>query len=231
MSQKVGEGLKGRAARLARAERVADRRRLALLDEERARATWGVTLGGLDLSAARLGDVRRRILVSDSASQLFAGTLQEAVDPHGRLTRAEAEEALRVANAEDVYDALPGGWQGRLDERGRGLSGGQRQRVVLARALAQDADILVMVEPTSAVDAHTEARIAERVAALRRGRTTVVTTVSPLWLHHADRIVLVEGDRAIAEGTHEDLLLDSPAYRRVVTRAMDVDEEEVGSRG
>ena len=108
-----------------------------------------------------------------------------------------------------------------LDERGRGLSGGQRQRVVLARALAADAPVLVLVEPTSAVDAHTEARIAERVAAVRRGRTTVVTTVSPLWLHHADRVVLVEDDRAIAEGTHEELLLDSPAYRRVVTRAMD----------
>jgi ABC-type multidrug transport system fused ATPase/permease subunit len=59
----------------------------------------------------------------------------------------------------------------------------------------------------------------------------VVTTVSPLWLHHADRIVLVQRNEAIAEGTHEDLLLDSPEYRRVVTRAMDVDSEEVGSRG
>jgi ABC-type multidrug transport system fused ATPase/permease subunit len=234
VSQDIGEGLKGRAARRAREQRAIDRARLAELDEERARAAWGVTLGGVDLAAARLADVRRRILVSDATSQLFAGTLQDAVDPHARLTREEAEEALRVANAEDVYDALPGGWQGRIDERGRGLSGGQRQRVVLARALAQDADVLVLVEPTSAVDAHTEARIAERVADVRRGRTTVVTTVSPLWLHHADRVVLVQHDRAIAEGTHEDLLLDSPDYRRVVTRAMDANaetREEVDDRG
>ena len=83
---------------------------------------------------ARLDDVRRQVLVSDTASGLFAGTLQDAIDPHGRLTREQAEEALRVASAEDVYDALPEGWQGQLDERGRGLSGGQRQRVVLARA-------------------------------------------------------------------------------------------------
>ena len=112
------------------------------------------------------------MLVSDTGSQLFAGTLQDAIDPHGRLTREQAEAALRVANAEDVYDALPEGWQGQLDERGRGLSGGQRQRVVLARALAADAPILVLVEPTSAVDAHTEARIAERVrrAAAADGR-------------------------------------------------------------
>ena len=229
ISQDIGEGVKGRAARRARAEREAERARIAARDEERARQRWGVTLGGVDLSEARLTDVRGRILVSDSGSQLFAGTLQDAVDPHGRLDRHQAEDALRVANAEDVYDALPGGWQGQLDERGRGLSGGQRQRVVLARAIAAEAPVLVLVEPTSAVDAHTEARIAERVADVRRGRTTVVTTVSPLWLHHADRIVLVQDNQAIAEGTHEDLLLDSPDYRRVVTRAMDFDGQPVES--
>jgi ABC-type multidrug transport system fused ATPase/permease subunit len=229
VSQELEEGIKGRAARRARAERLAERARLAALDEELASREWGVKLGGVDLGAAALDDVRRKILASDTGSQLFAGTLQDAIDPHGRLTRAEAEEAVRVANAEDVYDALPGGWQGVLDERGRGLSGGQRQRVVLARALAADAPILVLVEPTSAVDAHTEARIAARVAAVRRARTTVVSTVSPLWLHHADRVVLFEGGRVTEEGTHEDLLRDSPAYRRVVARAMDAPVEEVSS--
>jgi ABC-type multidrug transport system fused ATPase/permease subunit len=227
VSQQLGEGLKGRAARRARAQRLAERARLAALDEELANREWGVRLGDVDLGAASLHDVRRQILVSDTGSQLFAGTLQDAIDPHGRLTREQAELALRVANAEDVYDALPGGWQGELDERGRGLSGGQRQRVVLARALAVEAPVLVLVEPTSAVDAHTEARIAERVADVRRGRTTVVSTVSPLWLHHADRVVLLEDGRAIVEGNHEDLLRDSPAYRRVVARSMDAPVEEV----
>jgi ABC-type multidrug transport system fused ATPase/permease subunit len=231
VSQVLDEGLKGRAARKARAQRLAERARLTAMDEELASREWGVRLGGVDLGAASLDDVRRQILVSDTGSQLFAGTLQDAIDPHGRLSREQAEHALRVANAEDVYDALPGGWQGLLDERGRGLSGGQRQRVVLARALAADAPILVLVEPTSAVDAHTEARIAERVAAVRRGRTTVVTTVSPLWLHHADRVVLFEGGRATVDGTHDDLLRDSPAYRRVVGRSMDAAVEEVAGHG
>jgi ABC-type multidrug transport system fused ATPase/permease subunit len=229
VSQVLDERLKGRAARKARAQRLAERERLTALDEELASRELGVRLGGIDLGEAALDDVRRHVLVSDTGSQLFAGTLQDAIDPHGRLTREQAEHALRVANAEDVYDALPGGWQGLLDERGRGLSGGQRQRVVLARALAADAPILVLVEPTSAVDAHTEARIAERVAAVRRGRTTVVTTVSPLWLHHADRVVLFEGGRATVDGTHDDLLRESAAYRRVVGRSMDAPVEEVAS--
>ncbi|MCW2738183.1 ABC transporter ATP-binding protein, partial [Nocardioides sp.] len=224
-----GEALKGRAARLARADRERRRARIAARDEEAATREWGVRLGGVDLSAARLDDVRRQVLVSDTGSSLFAGTLQDAIDPHGRLTREQAETALRVANAEDVYDALPEGWQGQLDERGRGLSGGQRQRVVLARAIAVDAPILVLVEPTSAVDAHTEARIAERVSELRRGRTTVVCTVSPLWLHHADRVVLLKDGQVVAEGEHAHLLEHDPAYRDVVVRSLDDVDEEVPS--
>ncbi len=224
-----GEVLKGRAARRARADRERRRARIAARDEEAATRDWGVRLGGVDLSAARLDDVRRQVLVSDTGSSLFAGTLQDAIDPHGRLTREQAETALRVANAEDVYDALPEGWQGQLDERGRGLSGGQRQRVVLARALAADAPILVLVEPTSAVDAHTEARIAERVSELRRGRTTVVCTVSPLWLHHADRVVLLRDGQVVAEGEHSHLLEHDPAYRDVVVRSLDDIDQEVPS--
>ena len=226
VSEELEEGLKGRAARLARSERARRRAEIAARDAERSRGPWGVRLGDVDLADASLADVRSTILVSDTGSQLFAGTLQDAVDPHRRLTRGQAEEALLAANAEDVYDALPGGWQGELDERGRGLSGGQRQRVVLARALATAAPILVLVEPTSAVDAHTEARIAERVARLRSGRTTVVCTLSPLWLHHADRVVVLADDRVVADGHHDDLLAHDPTYRAVVARVM---SEEVAT--
>jgi ABC-type multidrug transport system fused ATPase/permease subunit len=224
-TEPVGEALdepvKGRAERRARAERARRRAEIAARDAERSRGPWRVRFGSVDLADAALADVRATILVSDTGSQLFAGTLQDAVDPHRRLQRWQAEEALRAANAEDVYDALPGGWQGVLDERGRGLSGGQRQRVVLARALAAQAPVLVLVEPTSAVDAHTEARIAERVSAMRSGRTTLVCTVSPLWLHHADRVVLLAGGRVVADGRHDELLADDPAYRSVVARNLD----------
>ena len=207
----------GRAARAQRRER---RELMATRDAARAARPWGVAYAGVDLGRVPLDELRRTILVSDTNSRLFAGTLQDAVDPHHTLTREQAEEALRTAAAEDVYDALPGGWAGELDERGRGLSGGQRQRVVLARALAAEPRVLVLVEPTSAVDAHTEARIAERLSEHRRGRTTVVTTVSPLWLHHADHVVLLSGGRVVAEGRHEELLSNQPAYRDVVVRTM-----------
>lgn len=175
----------------------------------------GVDYGRLDLDA-----LRERVLVADTAAMLFAGTLQEAVDPWGTHTRVEAERALGTACAEDVFAALPGGWQGRLDEKGRGLSGGQRQRVVLARALLADPEVLVLVEPTSAVDAHTEARIAGRLVEHRRGRTTMVASASPLLLHHADVAVLLVDGVEVARGTHEELLA-LPAYRAVVARGME----------
>lgn len=214
----AGEDLTGRAARRARFAAAVQRRDLLARDAARAAGPWNVRVGGVDLAEAAIDDVRSTILVSDTGSHVFGGTLQQAIDPHGRLTRQDAERALVAADAEDVYDIVPGGWQGVLDERGRGLSGGQRQRLVLARALAADASTLVLVEPTSAVDAHTEARIAERLPGARRGRTTVVMTASPLLLHHADEVLLLHDGVVREVGTHADLVAASPAYRAVVLR-------------
>ena len=215
--------LTGRAARRARAEIETRRAHAAAADAELAAGDWGVTADGVDYSRLPLASLRRTVVVSDTASQLFAGTLQQAVDPWGTHTREQAETALQTAAAEDVRDGLPGGWQGRVDELGRGLSGGQRQRVVLARALVLDPEVLVLVEPTSAVDAHTEARIAERLVGYRRGRTTVVMTGSPLLLHYADEVALLVDGREVARGTHAELLAN-PAYRDVVGRGMEADE-------
>ncbi|WP_097188140.1 ABC transporter transmembrane domain-containing protein [Ornithinimicrobium cerasi] len=223
LSAEEDDEVSGRAARRARRERELARARLAARDEERASRPWGVRLGGVDLADVSLEAVRRTVLVSDTGAHVFAGTLQDAVDPHHRLTREQAESALHAAAAEDVFDIVPGGWQGVLDERGRGLSGGQRQRLVLTRALAADAPVLVLVEPTSAVDAHTEARIAERLPEHRQGRTTVVMTASPLLLHHADEVVLLEDGRVVAVGTHDELVATHEGYRRTVLRGGDTD--------
>jgi ABC-type multidrug transport system fused ATPase/permease subunit len=229
VSLEVAEGLKGRAARRARKQQRIERAELAERDRQLAGQKWGVSLGTVDLADVPIDQVRQRIVVSDTASQVFAGTLQSAIDPHGRLSLDEAETVLRVAAAEDVFTGSHGGWQGRIDERGRGLSGGQRQRVVLARVLGLDPQILILVEPTSAVDAHTEALIAERLVAHRRGKTTIVTTVSPLLLHHADRVAFLFNNRIAAYGTHEELLRTNPDYRRTVARALD--EPAEGSDG
>ncbi len=215
--------LTGRAARLARAEREARRAAAAARDAVEGAREWGVTADGVDYSRLPLASLRRTVVVSDTASQLFAGTLQQALDPWGTHSRAQAEAVLHAAAAEDVYAGLPGGWEGTIDELGRGLSGGQRQRIVLARALLLDPEVLVLVEPTSAVDAHTEATIAERLVEHRRGRTSVVMTASPLLLHRADEVSLLVDGREVARGTHTELLADE-RYRAVVGRGMEEDE-------
>lgn len=220
----VDEELTGRALKASRRERLAARARRAQADAEVAARPWGVTADGVDYADLDMTELRRVVVVSHTGADLFAGTLQTAVDPWGTHTREQAEVALIVASAEDIYDALPGGWQGRIDEKGRGLSGGQRQRLVLARALVLDPEVLILVEPTSAVDAHTEARIAERLAEHRRGRTTVVVTASPLMLRHCDEIAVLAGGREVARGCHEQLRTH-PGYHRVIARGMEDDDE------
>ncbi|MGZ6804909.1 MAG: ATP-binding cassette domain-containing protein, partial [Nocardioidaceae bacterium] len=177
---------------------------------------WGeVPLSGLPRSV-----VRRRVVVSDTGSTLFSGPLGEQLDVRGRGGGAVLS-ALRTASAEDVVEALPDGLDTVVSERGRSFSGGQRQRLVLARALASDPEVLVLVEPTSAVDAHTEARIADRLREHRAGRTTVVTTTSPLLLDRVDRVAFLRGGTVVAVGLHRDLLRDDPHYRAVVTREVE----------
>ncbi len=102
---------------------------------------------------------------------LFSGRLLDDLDVPDAVAR-RPREGTRTASADDILEPLPDGLQTHVDERGRSFSGGRRQRLVLARALATDADVLVLVEPTSAVDAHTEARIADSLKDHRRGRTT-----------------------------------------------------------
>ncbi|MXG89432.1 ATP-binding cassette domain-containing protein [Nocardioides sp. YIM 123512] len=182
-----------------------------------------VTLGGVPLSHLASAEVRRRIVVSDTGAGLFSGRLGDVLAA-GRtdLGSAEVLSALDTAAAGDVLEALPDGLDTAVAERGRTFSGGQRQRLVLARALVADPEVLVLVEPTSAVDAHTEAAVAARLRTHRAGRTTVVVTTSPLLLDAVDEVAFVEDGRVVAHGTHADLLARVPAYRAVVVRESEV---------
>jgi ABC-type multidrug transport system fused ATPase/permease subunit len=186
--------------------------------------TSEVRYGGVTLASASRADIRARILVSDTGAQLFTGTLRQELDPDNRRTDDELMAAMRTASAEDVLVALTDGLDSEVEEKGRSFSGGQRQRLVLVRALLADPAVLVLVEPTSAVDAHTEARIADRLRAHRAGRTTVVLTASPLLLDRVDEVIFVAAGRVVATGKHRTLLQTDPHYRRTVTRQTEEEE-------
>ncbi|MFF3448060.1 ABC transporter transmembrane domain-containing protein [Streptomyces sp. NPDC002667] len=194
--------------------------------------TASVVLGGVPLDELPLECARTAVLVQDKDPVLLSGSLSELLDvPASGLVSAEA--ALSAAQCGDVLEALAQGSLGaedamdaRVTERGRSLSGGQRQRLALARSLITDPEVLVLDEPTSAVDSHTEARIADGVRSLRAGRTTVVFTSSPLLLDHADRVVLVHEGEVAAVGLHRELVQSEPRYRAVVTR--ETEEEAAG---
>lgn len=180
-----------------------------------------VLLHGIPLAQWPVAEVRARVLVSETDPRLFAGSLRSALDPWGRLDDDQLLAVLDIASGADILEALPEGLDSVIDERGRSLSGGQRQRLALARAVLAEPEVLVLVEPTSAVDAHTEARIAARLADHRRGRTTVVVSASPLVLSVADEVVLLDGGSVVARGRHHDLVRGDAAYRAVVVRGED----------
>ncbi|MET8826874.1 ABC transporter ATP-binding protein [Streptomyces sp. NPDC004610] len=186
-----------------------------------------VLLDGIPLDELPLSSARTAVLVQDKDPVLLSGTLRELLDvpssgkvaPEAALSAAQCDDVLAalIQGSLDVKDPL----DAHLTERGRSLSGGQRQRLALARSLITDPEVLVLDEPTSAVDSHTEARIARGVRELRKGRTTVVFTSSPLLLDRADRVVLVHEGTVAAVGEHRELVHSEPRYRAVVTRETD----------
>jgi ABC-type multidrug transport system fused ATPase/permease subunit len=181
----------------------------------------GVTYAGRPLAALPLADVRKRILVATGDARLFAGPLRRELDPAGRLDGSDEPlwTAVDAAAARDIIEALPDQFDTSVAAGGQGFSGGQQQRLRLVRALMADPEVLILIDPTSAVDAHTESKMAAGIARLRRDRATVVFTTSILLLHQADHVALVIDGTVAAEGSHESLLADA-RYRSVVERGM-----------
>ncbi|GHH72432.1 ABC transporter ATP-binding protein [Promicromonospora soli] len=205
--------------------------RMGRFDDEAETGT-PVTLGGVRLTDLDKQELRDRIVVADATPALFSGRLAGELDVRDTANAEGLLRAMHIADAHDVLESLPDGIEGEIPEKGRSLSGGQRQRVALARALLTDPEILVLVEPTSAVDAHTEARIAQRLTEWRRGRTTLIVTASPLVLDHVDDVIFLDDGNVVTHGTHRELLdlstnaeggREAARYRRVVGRSLDED--------
>lgn len=183
--------------------------------------TGAITLGGHPVDVLTIDSLRSCVVVSPHHVDLFEGTLRSTIDPDERLDDGALGEILAASAASDVVDLHPDGLQQPITSGAATFSGGQRQRIALARALATHASILVLAEPTSAVDAMTEQRIADGIRALRHpaasGLTTIVITSSPAILAAADRVVMIAGGSVVAEGTHHDLT-DRDDYRQAVLR-------------
>ncbi|MER7821056.1 ABC transporter ATP-binding protein [Streptomyces sp. NPDC096097] len=175
-----------------------------------------VRVGGEELAALSIEAVREHMLVNPYDGEIFAGTLRTNIDPSG--TSRTVAEAVEASMLTDVVALHREGLDHGVRDRGANLSGGQRQRLSLARALAADSDVLVLHDPTTAVDAVTEQLIARNIAKLRRGRTTVVITSSPALLDAADRVLVLDDGVITAEDTHRNLLAGDAEYCLAVAR-------------
>jgi ABC-type multidrug transport system fused ATPase/permease subunit len=181
---------------------------------------WGEVL----LPEQSSSELRRRILLADTDAEIFAGTVGTIVrGPRTDATDAEVADALHVAAAADVLTSVGGGLDAWVEAGGANISGGQRQRLRLARAVLQRPEILLAADPTSALDAHTETLVAERLRESRVGLQTVVATTSPLVLAQADLVYLLVEGRLRAAGTHVQLA-QTPEYQNLVLRGVTTPE-------
>ncbi|MFE4689802.1 ABC transporter ATP-binding protein [Streptomyces sp. NPDC056749] len=175
-----------------------------------------VRVSGREIGDLSVEALREHLLVNPYDGEIFEGSLRTNIDPSG--TSGMVPEAVEASLLTDVVALHRDGLDHAVRDRGANLSGGQRQRLSLARALAADSDVLVLHDPTTAVDAVTEQLIARNVAKLRKGRTTLVITSSPALLDAADRVLVLDDGAVTAEDTHRRLLATDEDYCRAVAR-------------
>jgi putative ABC transport system ATP-binding protein len=189
-----------------------------LVAGSRAAERGTVALGDVPLEDLAVEARHDLLLVNTHHTEIFEGTLRSAIDPDGILDAAELDAVLRASAADEVVALHPDGLDRAVRAGGTSLSGGQRQRLALARALASRAPVLLLQDPTTAVDSVTEQAIADGLHALRASvGTTVLITSSPALLRRADRVILVCDGRVAAVGTHTELMPDE-TYRQAVLR-------------
>jgi ATP-binding cassette subfamily B protein/subfamily B ATP-binding cassette protein MsbA len=178
-----------------------------------------VLIDGIDVAHYRLRGLRERIAIVLQDAMLFGGTVAENLR-YGRLdaTLDDVQKAASAAHAHDFITRLPRGYDTPLAEAGGSLSGGERQRLSIARALLKDAPILILDEPTSSLDAISEAAVFDAFRRLRQGRTTLVIAHRLSTVQDADRILVLHEGRIAAQGTHAELLSSNQLYRRMCAR-------------
>jgi ABC-type multidrug transport system fused ATPase/permease subunit len=186
-----------------------------------------VLLDGHDLRDLRIDSLRNQIGLVLQEPLLFSGTIADNIR-YGRLDAADAdiEAAARAANAHEFVSALPNGYETRVGEKGVGLSGGERQRIAIARAFLKDAPILVLDEPTSAIDSRTERVILDALDRLMHGRTTFMIAHRLSTLRNPDLLLVVDGGRIVEQGDLDTLLARGGLFRQLWDAQHDTPEDD-----
>jgi ABC-type multidrug transport system fused ATPase/permease subunit len=179
-------------------------------------ASGDVLIDGRNVAEYRLDALRDQVSIVLQEAVVLSGSVRENLR-YGRLqaTDAEIEEAARAANAHEFIEQMPEGYDTQLAYAAPGVSGGQRQRLSMARAFLKNAPILILDEPTAALDTVSEGLVIDGLKRLHKGRTTFVIAHRLSTVRHADRILVLDGGRLVAEGTHETLTRDNALYRRL----------------
>jgi subfamily B ATP-binding cassette protein MsbA len=178
-----------------------------------------VLIDGVDVKRYRLATLRDQIAIVLQEAVVLSGSIRDNLR-YGKLnaTDAEIEHAARAANAHEFVAALPDGYDTELGYAGGGISGGQRQRLSMARAFLKDAPILVLDEPTAALDTVSERLVIDALRRLHAGRTTFVIAHRLSTVRGADRILVVDAGRLVAQGTHDTLIEESSLYRSLAAQ-------------